>query len=177
MNGKACIFLAILSLLVCTALQARDFREYGIGENVNAFPELSAEPETDSLQLYTAADEITQYAGIFTKNLLITADPYGYIISKAITLPDKDPEYATQVFQIWNDRLKSVFSQPHHIILDNVTLSNPQLAESALREFAASGKSIQFIYHGKTTVNNCALRRHVTDSGVRYDVSITVTGK
>lgn len=177
MHGKACFILAILFLLVCAALQARDFREYGIREHVNSFPELMLDNASDSTRFVYISDQITHYEGIYSKDLVITADAFGDITSKSIVLEGKNPEYATQVFNIWNNRLKSFFGSPQAVILDTVILDDSRLADSALQEFSANGRSIEFIYHGKTVINTCGMKRYATGDEMVCDVSIIVTGK
>ena len=177
MDKRVLVIIAAVCFSVTAVLSARDFRDYGIGDNVSEYPELGLDNVYDDIWVNDSSDEITQYCGIFSKNMVITADISGDIISKSITLEGKSYEYASQVFNVWNDRLKSVFDHPKAVIIDKVPWENTDIADAALQNFFTDGKSIEFAYHGQTTINVVGLKRYETDNGIKYDVSIFVTSR
>lgn len=173
MKGKFLVLMLILSL-PALLLWGRDFSEYAVGAGVDKYPELVFSMEHNSIRVFTAPSDSTEFCGICAPELKVVADSSGRIISKLLTLRDKNELEALQVLSVWNAGVKKAFGNPKSMVVDGRPIENKKMFDKELAEFFKSGESFDIVFPGESAANIVGLKRIEIDSEVRYDISVFI---
>jgi len=166
--------LVIVIVLIFTVLPARDFKEYAIGTGAKTYPELELNQIHDNVKIYTSPDDSTQFCGIYARELKVTADSTGNIVSKLITLRDYDEIAALDALIICCEGLREMFGSPKAMIVDGNPVDDKKSFDTELAEFFKDGESFDIIYPGKSASNIVSLKRIQIDDDIKYDVTVFI---
>lgn len=165
--------LIVFALLVAAVLSARDFKEYHIRKNVNAYDDLEYLDTVDGSPRYLS-DEMCYYCGVVGDKLIIMADEDNNILSKTIVCNDRGLSYAFKLFDVWSDRLIAVYPE-RAVFIDGRILMNSRMLEEELKEFFLSGTNLSMLFTSERGSTMSLLNVEQNDD-YTYDIYVIMKG-
>lgn len=164
--------LALVLVLMCSVAGARDFGDYVIGKMAYAYPELVFNQAHGGILVFTAPQQKTVFCGIECSELKVSADSSGIIVSKLLTVRDKQELDALDVLLVWCSGLQKSCGAPKSMVVDGSPVEDKKSFDKELASFFKNGEALDLIYQGKSSANIASLKRIVIDEVVSYDVSV-----